>query len=85
MGIQLVHGHRNYADYIVMLYDLCTYFVYIKYIYAIDKAFELPDLTLCYAEDKTRTLKWLWSMAWESEARTLYSKSWKKSFWLSAN
>ena len=85
MGIQLVHGHRNYADY-VMLYDLCTYFVYIKYIYAIDKAFELPDLTFCYAEDKTRTLKWLWSMAaWEREARTLYSKSWKNSFLLSAN
>ena len=32
MGIQLVHGHRNYANYI-MLYDLCTHFVYIKYIY----------------------------------------------------
>ena len=45
----------------------CTYTVYNICIYAIDNAFELPDLTLCYAEDKTRTLKWLWSMAWERE------------------
>ena len=49
--------HNNWTQKLCTLYNVLYIYIFcIKYICAIDNAFELPDLTLCYAEDKTRTL-----------------------------